>query len=39
LIGLGLIKEVVGHLKNGCPTTSCSSKLEFDLPGELPSVA
>jgi hypothetical protein len=26
-------------LKNGCSTTSCSSKLEFDLPEELPSVA
>jgi hypothetical protein len=35
LIRLGLIKEVVGQLKNGCTTTS---KLEFDSPEELPSV-
>ena len=31
---LGLIEEVVGRLKNGCTTTSCSSKLE--LSGALP---
>jgi hypothetical protein len=37
LIKLGLIKEeVVGQLKNNAPT---SSKLGFDLPEELPSVA
>jgi hypothetical protein len=29
LMRLGLIKEVVGQLKNGCSTTSCSSKFEF----------
>jgi hypothetical protein len=33
----GLIKEVVGQLKNGCSTTSYSSKLDFDLSKELPS--
>jgi hypothetical protein len=35
LIRLGLLKEEVGQLKNNAPT---SSKLEFDLPEELPSV-
>jgi hypothetical protein len=35
---LGLLEEVVGQLKNGCSTTSCSSKLEFDLPEELPTI-
>jgi hypothetical protein len=39
LIRLGLIKEKVGQLKNNAPTCSYSSKLEFDLPEELPSVA
>jgi CRISPR/Cas system-associated endonuclease/helicase Cas3 len=33
LIRLGLIKEVVGQLKNGCTTTS-----KLELPDELPSV-
>jgi hypothetical protein len=38
LIRVRLLEEVVGQLKNGCSTTSCFSKLEFDLPEELPSV-
>ena len=35
LIKIGLLKEEQQQSKNGC---CCSSKLEFDLPEELPSV-